>query len=157
MRPIQCLIYFHFSISYLNESADGFLEGDIYFESAKDIKVGRFILIDGVPCKVVDIDISSPGKHGSAKMRITAMGIFDGQKKTLLQPSHAEVEVPNIKKKKAQVVSVNGDTAQIMDSDTYEVYELRIPEDLEGKVTAGAEVEVMEAMGRKALARVMSA
>ena len=133
------------------------MEGDIYFESAKDIKVGRFILIDGVPCKVVDIDISSPGKHGSAKMRITAMGIFDGQKKTLLQPSHAEVEVPNIKKKKAQVVSVNGDTAQIMDSDTYEVYELRIPEDLEGKVTAGAEVEVMEAMGRKALARVMSA
>ncbi len=133
------------------------MEGDIYFESAKDIKVGRFILIDGVPCKVVDIDISSPGKHGSAKMRITAMGIFDGQKKTLLQPSHAEVEVPNIKKRKAQVVSVSGETAQLMDSDTYEVYELKIPEELEGKVTAGAEVEVMEAMGRKALARVMSA
>ncbi len=133
------------------------MEGDIYFESAKDIKVGRFILIDGVPCKVVDIDISSPGKHGSAKMRITAMGIFDGQKKTLLQPSHAEVEVPNIKKRKAQVVSVSGETAQIMDSDTYEVYELKIPEELEGKVAAGAEVEVMEAMGRKALARVMSA
>jgi len=133
------------------------MEGDeIQFASAKDIKVGRFLLIDGVPCKVVDIETSSPGKHGSAKMRITAIGIFDGQKKTLLQPSHGDVQVPVIKKQKAQVVSVTGESAQLMDSETYEVYDLKIPEELKGKLNAGAEVEVMVAMGRRALSRILS-
>lgn len=122
----------------------------------KDIKVGRFILIDGVACKVVDIEISSPGKHGSAKMRVTAIGIFDGQKKTLLSPAHADVEVPVIKKLKAQVVSVSGDTAQLMDSETYEVYDIPVTEEFKGKLNAGADVEVMVAMGRKALSRVLS-
>ncbi len=125
--------------------------------SMKDVKVGRFIIIDGIPCKVVDIETSSPGKHGSAKMRITAIGIFDGQKKTLLKPSDADVEAPVIKKAKAQVVSVSGTSAQLMDSESYEVYELPIPDDLSGKINAGMEVEVIEAMGRRMLSRVLSA
>ena len=131
-------------------------EGEIQFASAKDIKVGRFILIDGVACKVVDIETSSPGKHGSAKMRITAIGIFDGQKKVLLKPSGGDVEVPVITKRKAQVVSVTDANVQLMDAETYEMYEIPIPEELRGKVIAGGEVEVMEAMGRKALSRVLS-
>jgi translation initiation factor 5A len=131
-------------------------EDEIAYASMKEIKVGRFILIDGVPCKVVDIETSSPGKHGHAKMRVTAIGIFDGQKKTLLQPSHADIEVPVIKKRKAQVVSVGDDTAQLMDSETYEVYELKVTDEFKGKLNPGAEVEVMEAMGRKALARVLN-
>lgn len=129
-------------------------EEEILRVSMKEIKVGRFILIDGIPCKVVDIETSSPGKHGSAKMRITAIGIFDGQKKTFLKPSDGDTEVPVIKKKRAQVVSINGSNVQIMDSETYEVYELPIPEELKGKIAAGNEVEVMEAMGRRMLSRV---
>lgn len=129
---------------------------EINFASMKDIKVGRFILIDKIPCKVVDIEISSPGKHGSAKMRVTAIGIFDGQKKTFLSPAHADVEVPVIKKRKAQVVSVTGESVQLMDSETYEVYDLKVTDEFKGKLNAGAEVEVMEAMGRKALSRVLS-
>jgi translation initiation factor 5A len=132
------------------------MEGDVSFSSMKEIKVGRFILIDGIPCKVVDIEISSPGKHGHAKMRVTAIGVFDGQKKTLLQPSHADVQVPVIKKSKAQVVSVSGEMVQLMDSETYEVYDLRITDEFKGKLNAGAEVEIMEAMGRKALSRILS-
>jgi translation initiation factor 5A len=132
------------------------MEGDnIQFATAKDLRPGRFLLIDNIPCKVVDIDISSPGKHGSAKMRITAIGIFDGQKKTFLAPAHASVEVPVITKLKAQVVSVTGENAQLMSSETYEVYDLKIPDDLKGKLTAGIEVEVMEAMGRKALSKIL--
>ena len=129
-------------------------EEEILRVSMKEIKVGRFILKDGIPCKVVDIETSSPGKHGSAKMRITAIGIFDGQKKTFLKPSDGDTEVPVIKKKRAQIVSINGANAQIMDSETYEVYELPIPAELKGKIAAGNEVEVMEAMGRRMLSRI---
>ncbi|MCL4411386.1 translation initiation factor IF-5A [Candidatus Marsarchaeota archaeon] len=123
----------------------------------KEIRVNRYIVIDGIPCKVVDIEISSPGKHGSAKMRVTAIGIFDGQKKTLLKPSHDDADVPVIKKKRAQVVSVNGMSAQLMDPETYEVYDLPIPQELAGSVTAGNEVEIIEAMGRRAISRPVNA
>jgi translation initiation factor 5A len=133
------------------------MEGDqISFSSMKDIKVGRFIMIEGIPCKVVDIEISSPGKHGHAKMRVTGIGIFDGQKKTLLSPSHADIEVPLIKKSKAQVVSVSDENAQLMDTETYAVFDIKITDEFKGKLNAGGEVEIMEAMGRKALARVLS-
>ncbi len=121
----------------------------------KDLKPGRFLLIDGVPCRVVEIDVSSPGKHGAAKMRITAVGIFDGSKKTLLKPSSADIEVPVINKKKAQVVSITENLVQLMDLESYETYEVPIPEDLKGSLKPGAEVEVMESMNKKAISRVM--
>ena len=83
-------------------------------------------------------------------------GIQDGQKKTLLAPAHSDVEVPVIKKLKAQVVSVGEETAQLMDAETYEVYDIKVTDEFKGKLNAGAEVEVMLAMGRKALSRVLT-
>jgi translation initiation factor 5A len=121
----------------------------------KDLKVGRFVMIDGIACRVVDIEVSAPGKHGAAKMRITGIGIFDGQKKTLLKPSSGDIEVPVITKKKAQVVSVTDTTAQVMDLESYETFDLPIPDDMKGSVKAGAEIEIMEASGRRAISRVM--
>ncbi len=121
----------------------------------KDLKIGRFVMIDGIACRVVDIETSAPGKHGAAKMRITGIGIFDGQKKTLLKPSSGDIEVPVITKKKGQIVSVTDTTAQVMDLESYETFDLPIPEDMKGSVKAGAEIEIMEASGRRAISRVM--
>lgn len=128
---------------------------DIMYGSMKDVKPGRFILIDGVPCKVVDVETSAPGKHGAAKMRITAIGIFDGSKKTLLKPSDGDIEVPIISKKKAQVVSLSGTTAQLMDLESYETFELPVPSDMQHSLKQGSEVEVMESMGKKLISRVL--
>jgi translation initiation factor 5A len=128
---------------------------EITYGSMKDLKVGRFVMIDGIACRVVDIETSAPGKHGAAKMRITGIGIFDGQKKTLLKPSSGDIEVPVITKKKAQVVSVTDTTAQVMDLETYETFDLPIPDDMKHSVKAGSEIEIMEASGRKAISRVM--
>jgi len=45
------------------------------------IKEGRYIVIEEEPCRVVGIATSKPGKHGAAKARIDAVGIFDGVKR----------------------------------------------------------------------------
>jgi len=124
------------------------------FGIAKELKVGKYVLIDDVPCRVVGIESSKPGKHGSAKMRITAIGIFNGQKKTLLSPGDADVEVPMIERKTVQIMSIRENTAQVMDSKTYEMYDMEIPSELQGKVEAGKEVEIMEAMGKRVMERV---
>lgn len=129
-------------------------EGEKTFAPAKDLKPGRYIIIDDIPCKVVDMDISKPGKHGAAKVRITAIGIFDGQKKTWLGSADMEVESPVIKKLNAQVISISGESVQLMDKETYEMFEVTIPEEFKGQLEGGKDVELMESMGRKAIVRV---
>ena len=42
-----------------------------------------------------------------------------------------------------------------MDSESFEIYELPIIEDLAGKLHPGNEVEVIEATGRRAMARIL--
>ncbi len=124
------------------------------FATAKELKEGKYVLIDDVPCRIVQIESSKPGKHGSAKMRITAIGIFDGQKKTLLSPGDADVEVPIIERSTAIIMSVSGDNAQVMDTKTNEMYDVKIPEDIQSEADSGKEVDIMEAMGRRKIERV---
>ncbi len=130
---------------------------DMTYGSMSDVKPGRYILIDGVAVKVVEVDTSKPGKHGAAKMRVTAVGVFDGNKRTLLKPSTADIEIPIIIKKKAQVVSIAGNTVQLMNLETYETYEVPIPEEMRSSIKPGAEVEVIEYGVNRAIARVTGA
>jgi translation initiation factor 5A len=127
---------------------------DKIFSSGKELKEGKYVLIEDIPCKIVNIDSSKPGKHGAAKMRITGIGVFDGQKKQLLIPSDADVEVPIIDRQTAQIVAVNGNTAQLMDTTSYEVFELTIPPELANDAVAGKEADLMCAMGKKLMTRI---
>ena len=106
----------------------------------KDCKPGSYIMIEGEPCKVLSLTKSKPGKHGSAKARIEAMGIFDNKKRSLLGPASSEVEVPIIEKRKGQVISISGDIVQLMDLQTYETFETIIPDEFKGKLNPGMEV-----------------
>ena len=70
---------------------------------AGSIKSGSFIVIDGEPCRVVEVEKSKTGKHGSAKARIVGIGIFDGVKRSLIVPTSSRVEVPVVRKFSGQV------------------------------------------------------
>ena len=113
------------------------------FASVGSLKPGSYVLIDGAVCQVKGFDKSKPGKHGSAKARITAFNIFTGQKKNLLKPTSAEVEVPIIKRSSAQVVAVMGESIQIMDAESYETMDLPKPKDITG-LASGTEVEYIK-------------
>jgi len=124
------------------------------FAVAKELKIGKYVLIDDIPCKVVEIESSKPGKHGSAKMRITAIGVFESQKKTLLTPGDADVDVPIIERREVLILSASGKTAQVMDKQSNETYDIDIPEELAGVVVSGVSAEILEAMGRKKMERI---
>jgi len=124
------------------------------FAIAKELKEGKYVLIDDIPCKVVEIESSKPGKHGAAKMRITGIGVFEGQKKTLLSPGDADVEIPIIERKNVQIMSLSGKSAQVMDQQTYEIYEMELPDELLNLAAPGKEGEIIEAMGRRKMERI---
>jgi len=115
----------------------------------KDLKIGSYVMIDGEPCRVAKITKSKPGKHGSTKARVEAIGVFDNKKRTLLKPTSASCQIPIILKKGAQVVSITGNVAQLMDLGDYSMFECPIPEDLKEKVQPGKEVEYWEIGDRK--------
>ncbi|EQB72869.1 MAG: hypothetical protein AMDU1_APLC00001G0049 [Thermoplasmatales archaeon A-plasma] len=113
----------------------------------RELKVGRYMLVDDVPCKIVDITMSKPGKHGEAKGRIVAIGVFDGQKRSVVYPVKHKVKVPIIEKKNAQVLSIANNEAQLMDSETFETFVVQLdPTEIE-RVKPGTEVSYWETMG----------
>ena len=115
------------------------------------------MMIDGEPCKIMDITKSKPGKHGSAKARIVAIGIFDGQKRQFVKPVDSGAEVPIIDKRAGQVFAVNPTGVQIMDLETYEYIDAPFPaeEDVpKSKLVSGAEIEYSSILGRIKINRV---
>jgi translation initiation factor 5A len=119
--------------------------------SASTLKVGGYIIFDGVACKVSSIDISRTGKHGHAKARIQAISLTDGTKKVKVYPGHDKVEVPIVEKETAQVLSVSGKTLNVMDMKTYETFDLNVPEDFKDEIKEGDQVSYWVILGKKVL------
>ncbi len=100
-------------------------------KEVRDLQEGGYVMIDDAACKINAYSTAKPGKHGSAKARIEARGVFDNKKRSLSQPVDAKIWVPIIERKQGQVVSVSGDDMQVMDLETYETITMRIPDDVD--------------------------
>jgi len=122
----------------------------------KNLQPGKYVVIDEEPCKVLSVTTSVPGKHGGAKARLETIGIFDNRRRSIVKPADTEIEIPIVEKKTGQVVAITGDNAQIMDMETYETFESKIPEELKNKITQGGEVIYWILMGRKMLMQTKS-
>ena len=116
-------------------------------KEVRDLQEGGYVMIDDAACKINAYSTAKPGKHGSAKARIEARGVFDNKKRSLSQPVDAKIWVPIIERKQGQVVSVSGDDMQVMDLETYETITMRIPDDIE--VEPDENIEYLEMEGQR--------
>lgn len=121
------------------------------------LRIGSYILLNGEPCRIVEYDKSKPGKHGAAKARIVGVGVFDNVKRTMVNPVSAQVEVPLIDKRAGQVISKTDTITQIMDSETFEVFDANMIEDeIKGKLAQGQDIEYWKVMERTKVVRIKS-
>ncbi|GAY25416.1 translation initiation factor IF-5A [Desulfurococcaceae archaeon AG1] len=128
----------------------------VTFAELGDLRVGSYLIIDGEPCRVVEISKAKTGKHGSAKAHVVAISIISGVKKTLVAPVDTRVEVPIIDKRVGQVLAVSEKNIQIMDMESFETFEAEPPkdEDLLRRIAPGKEVEYWVIMGKRIVVNV---
>ncbi|PSQ46728.1 translation initiation factor IF-5A [Halobacteriales archaeon SW_7_65_23] len=107
----------------------------------RDLDEGSYVMIEDTPCKIDSYSTAKPGKHGSAKARIEARGVFDGQKRSLSQPVDAKVWVPIINRKQGQVIDVRDGEVQVMDLETYDNFVMKAGEE---DLAADDEIEFLE-------------
>ncbi len=122
-------------------------------QEVRELKEGRYLLIDEEPCRILSIQTSKPGKHGEAKARIDAVGLFDGAKRSVVFPVKHKVQVPMIGKRQAQVLSLSEAEVQLMDLETYETFSLPLEDDVRGQLSPGQEVQYLDAMGKRRITR----
>lgn len=114
--------------------------GETVPKSVATLSKGNYVVIDGVASIVSDTSTSRPGKHGHAKVRLVAVGMIDGKKREIVMPGHDNIDVPIIEKKTAQVLSIVGDNANVMDSESFETFDLKIPEELKDTCREGSNI-----------------
>lgn len=121
---------------------------------ATEVKVGTNIIVDGTPCTVKSIDVSKTGKHGHAKCRIEAVGIMGGTKKVFVVPGHERLEVPNVEKRKAQILSKADKKASLMDLENFETIEVPCPDEIIfEELEEGGNCEYWDIEGEKLIKR----
>ena len=104
---------------------------------------------------MVQSDKSKPGKHGSAKIRLAAIGIFTGSKKSYVGPSSSRIDVPNIDKRSGQVISISPMSVQIMDLENYETFETSLVDsEIRERLQPGVEVEYWSVLGKRKVMRI---
>ena len=118
-------------------------------------KPGTTLLWDGFPCVVKSNDQSKTGKHGSMKCRMEVVGIFDKKKRIGVIPGSENLEVPNIEKRRAQVLSVEGDRVSVMDLENFETISLPYDEELNNKFETDQQVEYWDVEGQKVVMRII--
>ena len=128
---------------------------DIIYREVGRLKKGTYVIYNKDVWRVADIKISSPGKHGAAKVRLKLYNVFDDKTTEIVMSADEKIEIPNIPKRRGQIIAIlerNSEgkptKVQVMDLESYEVLECTVPEELAEKVAEGKEVVYWDLLGR---------
>ena len=132
------------------------IQGNVNLVSVSSLQKGKSVVIDNEACTVTDVSISRPGKHGHAKVNLTAVGMIDNKKRNIIMPGHDKIAVPIIENKTAQILNINENTANVMDMESYETFDLKIPEELKNDITEGCTIMYAVILNAKVIKSIKS-
>jgi translation initiation factor 5A len=80
---------------------------------ASHIKKGMYIILQGRPCKIVNISFSKTGKHGHMKAAMTGIDVINSSKHMVSIPGHNSLTQFEIQKNIYTLVNIEEDTNTI--------------------------------------------
>ncbi|EFA76608.1 eukaryotic translation initiation factor 5A [Heterostelium album PN500] len=111
------------------------------------------VVLNGRPCKIVDMSTSKTGKHGHAKVNLTGIDIFTGKKYEDICPSTHNMDVPNVSRAEYSLIDISDGYLTLFKEDTGVTKEdLPVPE---GDI--GEQITAAFAAGKDVLVSVISA
>ena len=78
-------------------------------QKASDLRKGNYMTINDKPCKILEMNTSSPGKHGHAKIHFIALDLKRMKKIETIHPSTHMVQVPQSKKEELRLMALDED------------------------------------------------
>lgn len=84
------------------------------------LRKGDPVLIKGRPCKVVEMSTSKTGKHGHAKVHLVGLDLFTQKKYEDICPSTHNMEVPFVKRRDYQLMSIDDGYCGLLDLESCE-------------------------------------
>lgn len=119
-----------------------------------ELDKGSYVIFNEEPCMVTKKSKSPVEDDGDdTKEKVYVEGLFDGQKRTFVESVDSEIEIPIVEQYDAEVLALIDNSAQLMDMETYETFEVTVPLELRGELEEGNKVEYTQALGRKKIER----
>jgi translation initiation factor 5A len=107
---------------------------------AHNVKKGKYVMLKGKPCKIIEVKTSKTGKHGHMKCGITGLDVLTGKKVVENCPGHENMTEFTLDKKEYQLVNVSSDDKQLQclsdDSSASELFFAFDPDSDTGKSLA---------------------
>jgi len=91
--------------------------------SYEDLNKGDYFLHRGEPYLVKRNEIVTVGTHCHKKNKVDIVGLFSGKGELLTEHPGNKVEMLDIKRKVAQVISKSPSTLQLMDTVSFETFD----------------------------------
>jgi translation initiation factor 5A len=125
-----------------------------YPMTAGALKQGGYVCIQGHACKITDLDVAQPGKHGHSKVSITAVDVFSGKTRMDAAPTSHNVMVPFVTTAMYQLLDIGRDgELSLMDDEG----ETRQDLDLPAEDRVGDKIRARFASGKTLDLRVLRA
>ena len=115
--------------------------------TASELKKGSYFIHNGKIVEVLRREVIAYGTHSHTKLKIYFKGLADRGEKNVNFHHTDSVEVLDITKKTANVVSKSNGKVQIMDSMTYETLDASAPAELLSELEEGNEVSFIDVNG----------
>ncbi|KAK2957707.1 putative Eukaryotic translation initiation factor 5A [Blattamonas nauphoetae] len=157
---VHC-IFNHMSDDFSGEEFEGVDDSSSQCRplAVNDVRIGTVVAMRDRPSKVVETKISKPGKHGSAKMKITSIDLFNGKKYEAIYQTSRTIPQPDVIRADYQLTDVDDDGfCSLMGEDGIMREDLQIPADDFGDEVRAAFAEgkdlivcTMKAMGIEAI------
>jgi translation initiation factor 5A len=108
--------------------------------SAGDVERGKFIEYKGDILQVVRKEVIAVGTHSHTKIKFTVVGLNSTGEKSLVMGHEDKVEILDIMKKVATVISKSQKGIQIMDVVSYETFDAEGDKHLLDELKEGEEI-----------------
>ncbi len=114
---------------------------------ASDLERGKFFEYKGEVLQVLRRSLVNCGTHSHTKLVFTVCDINGRKDREITMGHNEKVDIIDIMKKKATVISKSGDSLQIMDAQSYETFDAACEAEILETLAVGDEITFIDYKG----------